>query len=58
MTKQLGNKGLLDKKRFARFQQEEILSLRKLSIRKGIKIMQGLLDSGIVSELKRAKIYH
>lgn len=45
---------LLDKKRFEEFQREEALSLRKLSVQRGIRIMEGLLDSGIVNELKRA----
>lgn len=48
------NFSLLDKKRFEKFHQEEVLFLRRLSIQKGIKIMEGLLDSGIVNELKKA----
>lgn len=49
------NKGLLEKKRFERFQREEELLLRKLSIKKSIKILEGLLDSGIIDELKNAR---
>ena len=55
MRKIKNNKSLLDKKRFEKFQQEEELFLRKMSIEKGISIMEGLLDSGIVDELKRVQ---
>ena len=55
MRKNKNNKSLLDKKRFEKFQQEEELFLRKMSIEKGISIMEGLLDSGIVDELKRVQ---
>jgi hypothetical protein len=55
MEKHKVNKGLLDRKRFEKFQEEENLFLRKLSIKKGIRIMEGLLDSGLVDELKKAK---
>jgi hypothetical protein len=55
MKKHKVNKGLLDRKRFEKFQEEENLFLRKLSIKKGIRIMEGLLDSGLVDELKKAK---
>lgn len=55
MRKLKSSKGLLDNQRFEKFQKEEKLALRKMSIKKGIRIMEGLLDSGIVDELKRVQ---
>jgi len=49
------NKGLLDKERFKRFHKKENFLLRKMSIEKGIKIMEGLLDSGLINEFRRAQ---
>jgi len=45
----------LDNQRFEKFQKEEKLALRKMSIKKGIKIMEGLLDSGLINELKKVQ---
>lgn len=55
MRKLKSSKGLLDNQRFEKFQKEEKLALRKMSIKKGIKIMEGLLDSGLINELKRVQ---
>jgi hypothetical protein len=55
MKKFKPNKGLLDKKRFEEFQRKENLYLRNLSVKKGIRIMEGLLDSGLIEELKKAQ---
>ncbi len=48
-------KGLLNKKRFERFNQQETLALRRTSVKKGIIILEGLLDSGIIEEFKKAR---
>lgn len=55
MRKLKSSKGLLDNQRFEKFQKEEKLALRKMSIKKGIKIMEGLLDSGLINELKKVQ---
>lgn len=55
MKKTKCNKGLLDKTRFERFQLEETLAVRRLPVKKGIKILESLLDSGIIQELKRVQ---
>jgi len=44
------NKGLFDKKRFEWLAQEKANYLRKLSIKKSVKIMEGLI--GFADELR------
>ncbi len=47
-----GNKGLLNKKRFEKMEEEKIKHLKNLSLEKSIKMMESLLASKIVYELK------
>ena len=50
------NKGLLDRKRFAGITEEEAIYSRNLSIKQSIRIMEGLLDSGITDEIKKIRL--
>ena len=50
--KKKNNSGLLDRKRFKSLREEEIEYLQNLSVRKSIRIMESLLDSGIMNEYK------
>ena len=47
-----GNKGLLNKERFEGMRREEIEYLKNLSMEKSIKMMESLLASNLVDELK------
>lgn len=47
------NKGILDKRRFVRLENERIQYLHDLSPEKSIRIMEQLLDSGIINEFRR-----
>jgi len=47
-----GNKGLLEKERFKEMRREEIEYLKNLSLKKSIKMMESLLASDLVYELR------
>jgi len=47
------NSGILDRKRFKKFEMEHIHYLQSMSPQKSIRIMEDLLDSGIMHEFKR-----
>lgn len=47
------NKGILDRKRFERMEEERIIYLQSMTLEKSIRIMEALLDSGILKEFKR-----
>lgn len=51
--RKVNHKGLLDRKRFEVWEKEEILALRRMTVERSIKIMEGLLDSGIIDEFRR-----
>lgn len=47
------NKGILNKQRFALLEKQRMEYLRALSPQKSIKMMERLLDSGILHEFRR-----
>lgn len=53
MTKQLGNKGLLDKKRFFALEKEKKLWLKNLSLRRAIRLEENLLSSSLIWEWRK-----
>ncbi len=50
MNKAKGNKGLLDKKRFEKLEQERRQRLRKLSWKKAIRLAEDMLATPLVDE--------
>ena len=50
MKKAKGNKGLLDKKRFEKLEQERRQRLRKLSWKKAIRLAEDMLATPLVDE--------
>ncbi|MCM8795641.1 MAG: hypothetical protein NC928_03025 [Candidatus Omnitrophica bacterium] len=49
----MSKKGMWERKRFKVLERQERLALRRMSVKKSIRIMESLLDSGIVEEFKR-----
>ncbi len=53
MKKNKGNRGLLNQKRFEKWEQERKLRLRKLSWKKAIRLEEKMLSSKLIWEWRK-----